>query len=173
MRWRSAGGRVLVRVAAAILIVGAGAWIGAQTRAEGSAPPQPGSPQDPLVSESYVIQALGRTRAQILHLGAGEVWEPSLGTAWSLVSGEATLAQEAGGSLTTPGSSPAPVADLTAGSPLSLSSGSSGETVPVDHLLVTVGPGVEVTPGGGGAVLWVAASGSGRTLKGASLPANG
>lgn len=167
MRRETLGGRILVRLLAALAIAGAGIWVGAATHAQASQPPQPGSPQDPLVSQSYVAAALGRMAAHLVRLHGGQAWQPTPGTAWALIDGTATA--------TGPGSGAASVAgptlvDLTAGSALGTS---SPTVVPPDHLLVPAASGLVVTAGSSGAVVWVSASGGGRIVAGPSSTTGG
>lgn len=155
-------------------VAGGGVWLGTVvTHAQGSPPPQPGSPQDPLVSVSYVAQALTRAGAHILRLRAGEAWQPAVGTAWALVGGDATInltAPPPSTSAPVSSSPPVPalpaVVDLTAGKPLPVTAAPAA--LPANHLLVVPASGASVTAGSEGAVLWVAASGAGRTRPGAA-----
>lgn len=170
MKWNGPGGRVLVRVAAALVIAGAGVWVGASTHAQGSVPPQPGSPQDPLVSQSFVTAAVGRTAAHVLRLAGGQAWVPATGTAWALIGGTAMVTVNAAGIAGASGTAVPALVDLTAGSAQRTGAPSS---VPPDHLLVTAASGVQVTAGSAGAVVWIAGSGGGHTVSGASLPGGG
>lgn len=161
--------RVALRIVGAFLIAGAGIWLGAATHAQGTAPPQPGSPQDPLVSESFVSQAIRQSGEHIVRVASGKVFLPTVGTAWALIGGSAsvTFPPGAGSSGGASGTGPpvTPVADLTAGKSLvGVRSGAGGfasAPVPADHLMVLGLQGVSVIAGADGAVIWVSASGGG------------
>lgn len=139
--------------AAGVIVLGAlavGTWIGGRG---GAASPPPGSTGDPLVTRSYVTQALGTAFAgnggRIRTLGAGETFSFAPGTVCALLAGAATIRVVAPAASTAPAPASALV-DLTAGHGL----GAQGNA-PTDHLLVATRSGAALTAGAQGAVLWL------------------
>jgi len=136
----------------------AGVWIGARGGAA-SAPP-PGSPGDPLVSRSYVTQALASAFAaqggRVRTLTAGEAFTLAKGTLWTAVAGsvQVRVAVPAAGDAAATSAPGAPaVVDLSAAKPLAVATG--GSAAPLDAMLVVTQAGVTLTAGSHGAVVFL------------------
>jgi hypothetical protein len=106
---------------------------------EAQAPPLPGSAQDPLVTESYVSQAIAKAQ-----LGAGQLVDLTPGEALSVNLGSQLVV--VGGSL---GASATPdLVDLTAGATIA-----PGATLLPDHLVLSLARQT-VTAGTEGAMVY-------------------
>lgn len=143
-------GRAMIGGGIVLGALAAGTWIGGRG---GAAAPPPGSTGDPLVTRSYVTQALGTAFAsnggRIRTLAAGETFAFAPGTVCALVAGTAAISVATVAAPAPPMPASALV-DLTAGRGL----GAQGNA-PTDHLLVATRSGAALTAGPQGAVLWL------------------
>ena len=161
--------RLAAAFAVLALVLAAGVWIGARSGA--AAEPVPGSAADPLVTRSYVTQAisrvLGEAGGRLRTLLPGETFTLHAGTAFVLLAGRATAipGQAAPSRSGSPGApAPRPLVDLTTGRPLSVPAAAAAAPVPAAHLLLCGVSGTAVAAGSGGAVIWLLGAQATATL---------